>query len=156
MFGLLPRADIDVVQDLEMVGEELDGRDEDGSVPLAGELGHDVGEIGRHPLAGLVAGALPAEAPLIVAKVGRLGDESSRFAKLVEVVRLLIGNPAGQGMGGEKYGHKPVAPKRRQSLADASRQGASMNAPSSCQAPATLTFGAAAPIALRAASTARS
>ena len=26
---LLPGADVDVVQDLEMVGEELDGRDED-------------------------------------------------------------------------------------------------------------------------------
>ena len=63
LLGLLTGADIDVVEDLEMVGEELHGRDEHAPMAGPGELRHEVREVGLHPLARLMTGALPAELP---------------------------------------------------------------------------------------------
>jgi hypothetical protein len=62
--GLLAGADVDVVQNLQMVGEKLYRRDEDGAPTCRGDLGHQVREIRLHPFAGLVAGTLPAEGPV--------------------------------------------------------------------------------------------
>jgi hypothetical protein len=61
---------VDVVEDLEVVGQELDRRDEDAPVALRRELRHEIGEVGRHPLTRLVAGALPAERPALRADPG--------------------------------------------------------------------------------------
>ena len=71
--GLLTGAYIDVVQDLEVVREELDRDDEDRAPSRHCDLGHEVGEVGLHPFARLMAGALPAERPVPIRQAGSRG-----------------------------------------------------------------------------------
>ncbi len=56
-----------------MVRQELDRRHQDAAVTLRRKTGHQIGEVGLHPLARLAAGALPAEGPALAVETGGLG-----------------------------------------------------------------------------------
>ena len=108
-----------------MVGQELDRDHQDGTPAGGRDLGHQVGKIGLHPLPRLMASALPAERPILVRQPGFRGDSCGGRPQLAEVVRLLLGNPLGQAVGGHQdadgraiLGRKPV-----ERCADSIREG---------------------------------
>jgi len=106
LFGLLAGADVDVVEDLEVVGQELNRDDEDGSPSGGRYLRHEVGEIRRHPLSGLVTGALPAEGPVPIRQTGAFGHRPRGRPKLGEVVRLAFRHEPRQAVGRHEDAHR--------------------------------------------------
>ena len=110
-------------------------------------LRHQVGEVGLHPFARLVAGALPAERPVVDPPARPRGDGVGGRAELGEVVRLLVGDSARQAVGGQqdrpsRRARRPAAPRApRGSDRPARRRRPARRA----RRPATLTSGATSP-----------
>ena len=134
------------------------GRDHHRPWPPAAELGHQVGEVGLHPLARLVAGALPAERPAVGRSMpGGRRPRRSAVAPAGRGSRAPARRPAAAGCapsGGRgalacsSAGTSPGSP-------GSAPRAPSMNAGSRCHAPAIVTSGARSPSAARAAATAR-
>src|SRR5579883_2245219 len=76
LFGLLTSADLDIVEDLQVIGQELHRGDQHMGMAGCLEFGHQVGEVGLEPLFGRVARALVAELPAIIGNTGQLSDSS--------------------------------------------------------------------------------
>src|SRR4051812_2804499 len=125
LLGLLTSGDLDVVQDLEVVGEELDRRDDDRPMPFARERGHQVGKVRLHPFARLVPCALPAERPPRAIDAGAVRDLGRRRRELVEIIALVLGDPAGQAVGRQqdRGAGSLVLRQPRDRLADTIRDG---------------------------------
>ncbi len=62
---LLPGCHVDVVEDFEVVGEELDGDDEGAAMAGLAEGGKEFLYVGTEPFLGGVACALVGELPLV-------------------------------------------------------------------------------------------
>src|SRR2546430_1469289 len=82
------RSDVEVVEDLEVIGEELHRRHEDRAVARARELGEDLAEVRAQPFLGGVAGALIRPAPASAVESGRGRDALAGGAQLGDVLAV--------------------------------------------------------------------
>lgn len=101
---LLTRADIDVVQNLQMVRQELDGGCQNGPITLAAKMRQDVCEVGLHPFARLVAGRLPTETPAVGRQSGSCRNELGRILQLLKIGRFSLGDTPRHRVGGQEDG----------------------------------------------------
>ena len=84
-----------------MVGEELDGYDEDRPMPRARELGEELTEVRAEPVLGGVPGALICPAPAMGRQPGGGGDALARRAQLGDVCGLVVEDPTREAVRGE-------------------------------------------------------
>ena len=84
--GPAPGLDVEVVQHLEVVGDEAARAHEQAvDVVGGGELVDDGEDVGTDPRLGRAAGRLPADRPLVVVEADGAGDGRGRRAQLVRV-----------------------------------------------------------------------
>jgi len=92
--------DIDVVEDLQVVGHESDGADHHAmGLIRATQLTHHLAHVGAEPWFGCAARALPGHQP--AGEAGGLGHQASRCLQLLGVGVAHGTDPLGQRMGGE-------------------------------------------------------
>ena len=108
--GFLAGGDVDVVEDLQVVGEELDGHDQHGGVPGGPEAGEEVLEVGLEPFLGAVAGRLVGELPASRVQAGPLDHGVDRLGDLVQVAGVAVDHRLGQAVGTEQHRHVVVEP----------------------------------------------
>ena len=98
---LLSGRDIDVVEDLQVVREELQGHDEDLGDAVGAEPREEVLNVRGEPLFGRVPGALIRKAPALIGEAQSCGDRSGGVAKLGDVPGVAIDDRTGQAVGRE-------------------------------------------------------
>jgi hypothetical protein len=108
---LLPGSDIDVVEDLQVVREELQGHHEDLSRPGGAEPCEEVLHVRGEPLFGRVPGALIRKAPALAAEVQPCGDRCGGVPKLRDEPGVAIDDGTGQAVGREDD-RNPIADLR--------------------------------------------
>jgi hypothetical protein len=93
--------DVEVVEDLEVVGHEADGADHDRiRVTVGGELAHELADVGPEPRLGGPARALPGHEPLL--DPGGLGHQAGRLCQLLGIGVAGPADALGQGVRGEE------------------------------------------------------
>src|ERR1019366_5278648 len=98
---LLASGDVDVIEDLEVVGEELQGHDQDLGDPGGAEPREKVLDVRRQPLLGRVPGALVREAPSLVNQTKPRGDRACRVTQLGDVTGVAVDDLAREAVGSE-------------------------------------------------------
>src|SRR5437899_1757862 len=84
------RRDVEVVEDLEVVGNELHRRHEDRAVAVSRELGEELAKVGPEPFFRGVAGALVRPAPAAALEPGGPRDPLAGGAQLRDVLALRV------------------------------------------------------------------
>ena len=107
--GFLGGGDVDVVEDLEMVGEELHGDDQDVPVVRRPQAGEQILHVGCQPRLGGVAGALVRELPARRVQTRAVGDGLSGPAELIDVAGVAVDDSARQAVRCEDHRDR-VAP----------------------------------------------
>src|SRR2546426_1920139 len=114
------RRDVEVVEDLEVIGEELHRRHEYRAVARARELGEDLTEVRAQPFLGGVAGALIRPAPASAVEAGRGRDALAGGAQLGDVLAVALEDAPREAVRREHDRRSlPVVAER---LTDASRE----------------------------------
>ena len=103
--GLLAGGDVDVVEDLQVVGQELHGHHQHRRVAVVPQAGEQVLEVGLEPLLGAVAGRLVGELPAAPVEAGPLDHGVDRLGDLVQVAGVAVDHRLGQAVGGEHHRH---------------------------------------------------
>ena len=93
--------DVDVVKDLEMVGEELQWHDQHLSDPRIAISREEVLHVGREPLLGRMARTLVREAPARPVEIEPVRDRSRGAAELGDVPGIAVDDGAGKAVRGE-------------------------------------------------------
>jgi hypothetical protein len=86
---------IEVPADLEVVGDEADGTDEDAADAAFVQAGEMVDDVGPEPRLAGRRFALEREAPVVLGKTGALGDQSRCLEQLL-LVGVSLGEDAGR------------------------------------------------------------
>src|SRR5579859_2277173 len=90
LLRLLASANLDIVEDLQMIGQELDGGDQHMGVASCFQLWHDVGKVRLQPLFGRMTSALIAELPALIWQSNQPGNSRRCLFEMVDVIWFLL------------------------------------------------------------------
>lgn len=117
--GLLPRRHVDVVKDLEVVGQELNRDHQHGVVAGVPDTWQQVLEVRLKPLLGGVTGALVGELPALARQAGVPGHQVDGLHQLIDVSAVAVNHGSGQAVRREDERHPAGVWESGQSLDDA-------------------------------------